>query len=105
MNAQIQFGENWVKVKESVFYLTQPALEILKAWYNINRDKKDIEIEIEYIAKVFEILKPGAKKEAYNDLYTLVECRYFEKDRIEKLINKIYEKCEEKKANSTVREL
>jgi len=68
MPTQIQFGDKWVQVKCSIFYLTPHALEILRAWYNwsVNYDTEVTEEfraeEVEYFAKAFEMLKPHMRR-------------------------------------------
>ncbi|WP_016730412.1 hypothetical protein [Saccharolobus islandicus] len=99
MKSEIEFGKDYIKVRDNVFYLSKPALEILEKWVSLNKDKKaeELENEVVYAAKAFSVLKPESTKEAYNELYTLLTCRYFERKRIENIIEKIYEKCGEKK--------
>ena len=94
--AQIQFGDKWVKVNESVFYLTPPAMEILRAWYNwsVNYDTEASEEfraeEVEYFAKAFEMLKPQDKDEAFHYL-TILEDAFVQTDyKIKEIIDRIH---------------
>jgi replication initiation and membrane attachment protein DnaB len=68
MSTQIQFGDKWVQVKGSIFYLTPSAMESLRAWYDwsVNHDTEASEEsraeEVEYFAKAFEMLKPHMRR-------------------------------------------
>jgi hypothetical protein len=91
MPTQIQFGDKWVKVNESVFYLTPSAMEILKAWYDwsVNYDTEASE-EVEYFAKAFEMLKPQDKDEALRYL-TILEDAFVQTDyKIKEIIDRIH---------------
>ena len=96
MNTQIQFGDKWVKVNESVFYLTPPALESLKAWYNwsVKFDTKvpeELRIQkVEYLAKAFELLKPEENDEALHYLTLLLNAFVQTDYKIKEIIDKIY---------------
>jgi len=77
MSTQIQFGDKWVQVKGSIFYLTPSAMESLRAWYDwsVNYDTEASEEsraeEVEYFAKAFEMLKPQSHDEAFHYLTIL----------------------------------
>ena len=108
MSTQIQFGDKWVKVNESVFYLTPPALESLKAWYNwsVKFDTKvpeELRIQkAEYLAKAFELLKPSSTDEALHYLTLLLNMFVQTDYKIKEIIDKIYAN---KSGNIVVREL
>jgi hypothetical protein len=104
MSTQIQFGDKWVQVKGSIFYLTPPALEILKTWYDwsVKHDTEASEEfraeEVEYFAKAFEMLKPESDDEALRYL-TILEDAFVQTDcKIKEIIDRIH-------ANKVVREL
>ena len=89
---QIQFGDKWVKVNESVFYLTPPALEILKTWYDwsVKHDTEAPAEEVEYFAKAFEMLKPESDDEAFHYL-TILEDAFVQTDyKIKEIIDRIH---------------
>ncbi len=71
MNTQPQLGDKYVKVNESVFYLSSPALESLREWYNWSvkfdsRVPEELRIqEVDYFAKGFELLKPQSADEVF----------------------------------------
>ena len=96
MNAKIQFGDKWVQVKGSIFYLTPHALEILKAWYDwsVKHDTDAPEEfraeEVEYFAKAFEMLKPQDCDEALRYL-TILEDAFVQTDyAIKEIVDRIY---------------
>ena len=106
--AQIQFGDKWVQVKGSIFYLTPHALEILRAWHNwsVNYDTEVTEEfraeEVEYFAKAFEMLKPQSSDEAFHYLMIL-ENAFVQTDyKIKEIVDRIYAN---KSGNILVREL
>jgi hypothetical protein len=108
MNAKIQFGDKWVQVKGSIFYLTPHALEILRAWYDwsVNYDTEAPEEfraeEVEYFAKAFEMLKPQSHDEAFHYL-TILENAFVQTDyKIKEIIDRIHAN---KSGNILVREL
>jgi hypothetical protein len=108
MSTQIQFGDKWVQVKGSIFYLTPPAMEILKAWYDwsVNHDTEASEEsraeEVEYFAKAFEMLKPQDCDEALRYL-TILEDAFVQTDyKIKEIIDRIHAN---KSGNILVREL
>jgi hypothetical protein len=108
MNAKIQFGDKWVQVKGSIFYLTPSAMEILKAWYDwsVNYDTEAPEEfraeEVEYFAKAFEMLKPQSHDEAFHYL-TILENAFVQTDyAIKEIVDRIYAN---KSGNVMVREL
>jgi len=108
MNVKIQFGENSVKVNESIFYLTPHALEILKSWYDwsVKYDTEASEEfraeEVEYFAKAFEMLKPQSHDEAFHYL-TILENAFVQTDyQVKEVIDRIYAN---KSGNIMVREL
>jgi hypothetical protein len=108
MSTQIQFGDKYVKINESVFYLTPPALESLKAWYNwsVKFDTKVLEElrikKVEYLAKAFELLKPQSSDEALHYLTLLLNAFVQTDYKIKEIIDKIYAN---KSGNIVVREL
>ena len=96
MNTKIEFGDKWVKVNESVFYLTPPVVESLKAWYHwsVKFDAKvpeELRIkEVEYFAKAFELLKLETTDDAFHYI-TLLENILVQSDyKIKEIIDKIY---------------
>ena len=108
MSTQIQFGDIYVKVNDSIFYLTPSAIEILKSWYNwsVNYDTEASEEfrleEVEYFAKAFEMLKPQSHDEAFHYLMIL-ENAFVQTDyAIKEIIDRIYAN---QSCNATVREL
>jgi hypothetical protein len=108
MSTQIQFGDKWVQVKGSIFYLTPHALEILRAWYDwsMNHDTEASEEfraeEVEYFAKAFEMLKPQDRDEAFHYL-TILENAFMQTDyKIKEIIDRIHAN---KSGNILVREL
>ena len=108
MNAKIQFGDKWVQVKGSIFYLTPHALEIRRAWYDwsVNYDTEAPEEfraeEVEYFAKAFEMLKPQSHDEAFHYL-TILENAFVQTDyKIKEIIDRIHAN---KSGNILVREL
>jgi hypothetical protein len=93
----VQFGDKWVQVNDSVFYLTPYALEILKAWYDwsVKYDTDAPEEfrleEVEYFAKAFELLKPQDKDEAFHYL-TVLENAFVQTDyAIKEIVDRIYD--------------
>ena len=96
MNTQIQFGDKWVQVKGSIFYLTPSAMEILRAWYNWSV-KYDTGVseefrteEVEYFAKALEMLKPQDSDEASHYL-TILENIFAQTDyKIKEIIDRIH---------------
>lgn len=84
---RIEFGENFIKIRQEIFYLNEPALKILKKWMQLNQDKEEemLEDELIFAAKALSLLKPATLKEAYRELYTLLMCRFFEKRRFEEI--------------------
>jgi len=108
MNTQIQFGDKWVKVNESVFYLPLPALESLKVWYNWSvkfdsRVPEEVRIkEVEYFAKAFELLKPTSIDEAFQYILLLENMLVQTDYKIKEIIDRIYAN---KSGNKVVSEL
>ena len=108
MNSQVQFGDKWVQVKGSIFYLTPPALEILRMWYSWSLrfdadmpEESRLE-ELEYFAKAFELLKPQDNNEASHYL-TLLANMFVQTDHeIKEIIDRIHAS---KSGNVMVREL
>jgi hypothetical protein len=94
--SQIQFGDKWVKVNESVFYLNPPALETLRAWYiwSVKFDSKVPEEqriqEVEYFAKAFELLKPSSTDEAFQYILLLENMLVQTDYKIKEIIDRIY---------------
>jgi hypothetical protein len=108
MNAKIQFGDKYVKVNDSIFYLTPYAIQILKSWYDwsVNYDTEASEEfraeEVEYFAKAFEMLKPQDRDEAFHYL-TILENAFVQTDyAIKEIVDRIYAN---KSGNVMVREL
>jgi hypothetical protein len=102
MSTQIQFGDKWVQVKGSIFYLTPHALEILRAWYDTEASEESRAEEVEYFAKAFEMLKPQSSDEAFHYLIIL-ENAFVQTDyKIKEIIDRIYAN---KSGNILVREL
>jgi hypothetical protein len=95
MNAKIQFGDKWVQVKGSIFYLPPHVLEILKAWYDwsVKHDTEASEEfraeEVEYFAKAFEMLKPESDDEALRYL-TILEDAFVTDYKIKEIIDRIH---------------
>ena len=108
MSTQIQFGDKWVKVNESVFYLTPPVVESLKAWYHwsVKFDAKVPEEqrikEVEYFAKAFELLKPQSTDEAFQYILLLENMLVQTDYEIKEIIDRIYAN---KNGNQVVSEL
>jgi len=108
MSTQIQFGDKWVKVNESVFYLTPPVVESLKAWYHwsVKFDAKVPEEqrikEVEYFAKAFELLKPQSTDEAFQYILLLENMLVQTDYKIKEIIDRIYAN---KNGNQVVSEL
>ncbi|WP_016732023.1 hypothetical protein [Saccharolobus islandicus] len=97
MPTQIQFGTNWVQVKGSIFYLTPHALRVVKEFYE-EAKADNIKVDIEYLAKAFELLKPESEAEAKKFIDILNEIYPETKE----IIDRIYTN---KNAYNTVREL
>ncbi|QXJ27823.1 hypothetical protein J5U23_00691 [Saccharolobus shibatae B12] len=100
MKAQIQFGENWVKVNDSIFYTTPHGVQILKAWYEskVGVPEEYIVETLEYLAKAFSLLKPQDYEEAAYFLEILEDADVYTNFKIKEIIDRIY-------ANKTVKEL
>ena len=102
MNTKIQFGDKWVQVKGSIFYLTPHALEILRAWYDTEASEESRAEEVEYFAEAFEMLKPQDRDEAFHYL-TILENAFVQTDyKIKEIIDRIHAN---KSGNILVREL
>ncbi|MBB5253511.1 hypothetical protein [Sulfurisphaera ohwakuensis] len=97
MNGKIQFGDNWVKVRESVFYLTPSALAVLKEWYTkcVEFWGKDFEEylvkDLEYYVKAFEMLNPKDKDEAKHFFKILEEIMSHVDYKAKEIIDRIYD--------------
>ena len=108
MESEIQFGENWVKVKGSVFYTTPYGVQVLKAWYerkkryDIDAPEEYIAETLEYLAKAFALLRPNSRGEAVNFLSILEDADAYTDFRIKEIIDRIYAN---RNANTAVREL
>jgi len=108
MSTQIQFGDKWVKVNESVFYLNPQAVESLKGWYHWSikfdsRVPEELRIkEVEYFAKAFELLKPSSTDEAFQYILLLENMLVQTDYKIKEIIDKIYAN---KSGNKVVNEL
>jgi len=106
--SQLQFGDKYVKINESVFYLPPPAIESLKAWYNWSvkfdsRVPEELRIkEVEYFAKAFELLKPQTTDEAFQYILLLENMLVQTDYKIKEIIDKIYAN---KNGNQVVSEL
>ena len=94
--AQIRFGDKYVKVNESIFYLTPYAIQVLKSWYDwsVNYDTEASEEfraeEVEYFAKAFEMLKPQDRDEAFHYLVVL-ENGFVQTDyAIKEIVDRVY---------------
>ena len=103
----IQFGDNWVKVNESVFYSTPHAVKVLKAWYeykkkyDVDAPEEAITAELEYLAKAFALLRPNSRDEAVNFLAILEDAYAVTDYKIKEIIDRVYAN----KTNTVVREL
>ncbi len=108
MYSQIQFGDKYIKVNESIFYLTPYAIQVLKSWYDwsVKYDTEASEEfrleEVEYFAKAFEMLKPESRDEAFHYLMIL-ENAFVQTDyAIKEIVDRVYAN---KGGNVMVREL
>ncbi|QIW23258.1 hypothetical protein EWF20_03270 [Sulfolobus sp. S-194] len=102
MSTQIQFGDNWVKVNESVFYLTPSAVKAVKTFYErVKADIPDAEVDVEYLAKAFVLLRPQNDVEAEKFMSFLNE-NYPE---MKEIVDRIYENRSGVLGVSQVREL
>lgn len=108
MNGKVQFGENWVKVNDSIFYTTPYGVQVLKAWYgrkkryDIDAPEEYIIETLEYLAKAFSLLNPQNRGEAENFLSILEDADAYTDFRIKEVIDRIYAN---RNANTWVREL
>nr|WP_011114823.1 hypothetical protein [Sulfolobus islandicus]CAC15839.1 hypothetical protein [Sulfolobus islandicus] len=93
--ARIEFGQNYIKIRQEKIFLDEASLRILKTWIEVSKDKEPEELESELVisAKALSLLKPSSLREAYRQLYTVLMCRFFEKKRFEEIIDKIYKNC------------
>jgi len=105
MKAQIRFGENWVKVNESVFYVSPQIVKAIKhvvetlAKENLEPEPEEVEL----YAKALLLLKPTTVEEAdhyINVIATLETIDDF--FRVKEIIDRIYAN---RSADVMVREL
>ena len=96
MNAKIQFGDKYVKVNDSIFYLTPYAIQVLKSWYDwsVKYDTDAPEEfraeEVEYFAKAFELLKPQSHDEAFHYLLVLEDAFVQTDYAIKEIVDRVY---------------
>lgn len=92
----IQFGDNWVKVRDNVYYLSKHEVEVLEIWYSFSV-KHDEEMseeeradEIEFFAKALKLLDPENSSEASRYI-TWLEYLYEDApNMIKEIIDRIY---------------
>ena len=101
MLAQIQFGDNWVKVKDSVFYLPPHAVKVLRQRVEaLEREGIPVDPnEIELYAKLLTLVKPANEEEA--ERYYIIMDTPRDEEKLKELIDRIYAN----KTNAVVREL
>lgn len=102
----VQFGDKWVQVKNTVFYVSDPELFALKAWYvyTVNHKamtEEEIAEELEYLAKAFTLLNIRSKSEALHYM-SVLDYAYEMASEIKEVIDRAYAV---KTANAWVSEL